>query len=187
MTANKTFLILLLADVSYTAYNAVAVSENFAISTTIDHEVTLGSFRAASADDLTVTGDINIGTITINPADGYGEVWYDSAGNVSRLEGGVIAATKATFGTFTANVEHPELCEGNNSACAGLSTPDNGYIFDVFGGGGNTHSSYCDSNLKYSGEGKVFYRVLRYCRYADPQYAPAGVYTSYTTITLDLP
>ncbi|MBR1647976.1 MAG: hypothetical protein IJ689_00060 [Alphaproteobacteria bacterium] len=104
MTTNKTFLILLLAGVSYTAYNASAVSENFEISTTIDHEIVLGSFRAASTDaGLGVDDNLEIGVITIDPTKASGgtgpEADWDGG-----WWGGVISVKGYKDGHFRASI-----------------------------------------------------------------------------------
>ncbi|MBR1649276.1 MAG: hypothetical protein IJ689_06760 [Alphaproteobacteria bacterium] len=113
---NKTFLILLLFGVSYTAYNAAAVSENFAISTTIDHEITLGNFRAASADaNLDVTGDLALGTITINPIYQTGSFMPDTNGGIYIVEGteqksgGVISVSGGHTGRIRVNLPDPYI------------------------------------------------------------------------------
>ncbi|MBR1648729.1 MAG: hypothetical protein IJ689_03920 [Alphaproteobacteria bacterium] len=112
---NKTFLILLLAGISYTAYNAAAVSENFEISTTIDHEITLGGFRAASTDaGLKTDRDMDLGTITIDPSyvppDSdmiWSDIIYNSSGTVTSIDGVVTHADNIKFGRFSANIPNP--------------------------------------------------------------------------------
>ncbi|MBR1649078.1 MAG: hypothetical protein IJ689_05710 [Alphaproteobacteria bacterium] len=102
---NKTFLIFLLAGVSYTAYNAAAVSENFAISTTIDHEITLGGFKAASADaNLNITTDLQIGTIVIDKDKSSGSFWVGTG--VYEKTGGVVEVNGYHPGLFTSDVEY---------------------------------------------------------------------------------
>ncbi|MBR1648317.1 MAG: hypothetical protein IJ689_01800 [Alphaproteobacteria bacterium] len=100
---NKTFLILLLASLTYTVYNAAAVSETFEISTTIDHEITLGSFRAASTD-------VNIREvfgasfdILINPNYDSGFAKYDMT-----YGGGVIAFDPIGSSSFKADLPDPD-------------------------------------------------------------------------------
>ena len=157
MTTNKTFLILLLTGISYTAYNAVAVSENFAISTTIDHEITLGSFRTSGTDaGLNTTGDIDMGTITLNPAGKVYTFWnYDYLGRYRYRAGNmIVAADNITVGMFTANIDNPEACNTDTSDCGGLSiTAIDGRIFhNFFGGDGNNCAFY----FRYSGHGNIF-------------------------------
>ncbi|MBR1648708.1 MAG: hypothetical protein IJ689_03815 [Alphaproteobacteria bacterium] len=148
---NKTFLIFLLAGVSYTAYNAAAVSENFAISTTIDHEITLGSFRAASTDaELDVFYDLNMGTIVINPAATELTGWmYDRGGAFDLVLGdAVVSADNLYEGGFDANIPNPEACD-RDSSCGGLSITgnDGSSIYNIFGG--NDRSNVCDFRIRY--------------------------------------
>ncbi|MBR1648173.1 MAG: hypothetical protein IJ689_01070 [Alphaproteobacteria bacterium] len=132
---NKTFLILLLVGVSYTAYNAAAVSENFAISTTIDHEIVLGNFRTASTDaGLKTDRDMDLGTITINPSYVFDDDWmqwsdivYNSSGNVTEITHAVTHADNIKFGRFSANIPNPTACNGSSHRCGGLSL-DNYYM-----------------------------------------------------------
>ncbi|MBR1648350.1 MAG: hypothetical protein IJ689_01980 [Alphaproteobacteria bacterium] len=127
MTTNKTFLILLLLGVSYTAYNAAAVSENFEISTTIDHEIVLGNFRTASTDaELDVMQNLNLGTVVIDPSQSKG-CWSPSrikSGCPLSMcaSGGVISVNGYNEGRFYANVDTNGFYGGNN--CNGLSIPD---------------------------------------------------------------
>ncbi|MBR1649195.1 MAG: hypothetical protein IJ689_06335 [Alphaproteobacteria bacterium] len=104
MTTNKTFLILLLAGVSYTAYNATAVSENFIISTTIDHEIVLGNLRTASTDVIDVQNSLNFGTIVIDKNISEGTCAATSAGKLD-CNGGVIEVSNTSWGRFIANVD----------------------------------------------------------------------------------
>ena len=157
---NKTFLILILIGISYTAYNAAAVSENFAISTTIDHEVTLGSFRAASADaGLDVTGNINLGTIIVNTDYSEGSVSYNESGIVTNLSGAIVSADNATLGYFTANVPNPEECNDESviagDMCAGLriTGTDHGWIDDLLGGNISDYNG-CIFHFRYVGNNK---------------------------------
>ena len=157
---NKTFLALLLIGVSYTAYNAAAVSENFEISTTIDHEIVLGNLRAASADaGITKTSDINLGTIYINPA--YTEEstsWtYNDSGIVSYPKGkAVVSVPNATIGRFSANISNPEQCNTARRSCGGLRVTGNNdnFIFNIFGG--NHYDNSCGFYIKYSGNPNIF-------------------------------
>ena len=105
---NKTFLTLLLLGVSYTAYNAVAVSENFEISTTIDHEIVLGGFRAASTDaGFDISSDINLGTIVIDPTKNTGsfEILSDESLWWGEGDDGIISITGYSCGRFSTNIE----------------------------------------------------------------------------------
>ncbi|MBR1648924.1 MAG: hypothetical protein IJ689_04930 [Alphaproteobacteria bacterium] len=156
MKTNKTFLILLLAGVSYTAYNATAVSENFEISTTIDHEITLGNFKAASADaNLDVIGDIDLGTIIINKDydSSVTSNWkYNESGQVSFPygKGSIVSADNAIAGIFNANIPTPNDCNTASAYCGGLSvtanTPNSNRLEGMF----NNYSN-CEFYLKYTG------------------------------------
>ncbi|MBR1648284.1 MAG: hypothetical protein IJ689_01625 [Alphaproteobacteria bacterium] len=145
---NKTFLILLLAGISYTAYNAAAVSEDFAISTIIDHEIVLGNLRTASTDaNLDVTGNISLGTITINSTYGTGEVYYTSSGLAFDIseDGDIIAATSQTPGYFSADISDPAACDGREYSCGGLMVPQAITFIYVKG----SHESGCELRISH--------------------------------------
>ncbi|MBR1648983.1 MAG: hypothetical protein IJ689_05225 [Alphaproteobacteria bacterium] len=178
MTTNKTFLILLLAGFSYTAYNAAAVSENFEISTTIDHEITLGSFRAASADaDINTTSDINMGTIYINPNATGRTYWYYHEDGVCYSYDGdaVVRADNETVGYFTANIPHPGACNTGNWSCGGLSVTGTrlGAIDNIFGGSNSDND--CSFVIKYTGRENDFKLFALAC------YIGAGKISSITS------
>ena len=188
MTTNKTFLILLLAGISYTAYNATAVSENFAISTTIDHEITLGNFRAASADaNVSKTGDLNMGTIYINPAytGSEGAVWaYNSSGIVSYIvKGPVVSASNINVGTFSADIPNLSACSKGGTSCGGLSVWGNSNhdIINIFGG--DDVSNWCYFYLQYSGSGNTFYVYPYSCNLKDVSKVTRGLHTGTLTIS----
>ncbi|MBR1649435.1 MAG: hypothetical protein IJ689_07570 [Alphaproteobacteria bacterium] len=156
MTTNKTFLILLLAGVSYTAYNAVAVSENFEISTTIDHEIVLGGFKSTSTDDadLHSTGDINLGTITVNLVYNNGQemsgcIVYNPDGSVSSVDGDIISATSAALGTFTANIPNPSACD-QVPHCGGLTLYSRGPVTGIFSNI-DSYPDNCEFLMTYTG------------------------------------
>ncbi|MBR1648339.1 MAG: hypothetical protein IJ689_01910 [Alphaproteobacteria bacterium] len=138
---NKTFLILLLASLTYTVYNAAAVSETFEISTTIDHEITLGNFKTSAADaNLNVTSDIDMGTIYINPSATEKTTWgYASSGVHTWTNGkGIVRADNVQAGVFTADVLNPTDCNGTEAShnCAGLSIVGNhnsNWIYNLLG------------------------------------------------------
>ncbi|MBR1648997.1 MAG: hypothetical protein IJ689_05295 [Alphaproteobacteria bacterium] len=185
---NKTFLILLLTGVSYTAYNAAAVSENFAISTTIDHEITLGSFRVASADaNLDISGDISLGTIYINPTySGATTSWgYSSSGVISYInQGAIVRADNQTVGKFTADVPNPDDCAGSLSSysCAGLTVTGT-YVNSIAFFGGNGSSNWCHSYIKYSGNDNLFNVFLTYCKLGDIAGLTTGTKTGRLTVS----
>ncbi|MBR1648678.1 MAG: hypothetical protein IJ689_03665 [Alphaproteobacteria bacterium] len=173
MIANKTFLILLLTGISYTAYNAAAVFENFEISTTIDHEITLGNFRTSAADgNLTKTGDIDLGTIYLDPttyAEASVQVLYDDEGSVISKYN-VISVSPQKVGYFTANIPNPEECNGED-------TCHFGELLVHIGGG------YVDCLVKYTGSDNLF-KVYGYEFYIDNfEETVFGQYSESFTIT----
>ncbi|MBR1648579.1 MAG: hypothetical protein IJ689_03155 [Alphaproteobacteria bacterium] len=177
---NKTFLILLLAGVSYTAYNAAAVSENFAISTTIDHEIVLGNLRTASADaNITKTGDINIGTIVINPAsERFGQVNYSPNGTVTEIFGPVISATSASPGTFTADIPNPEGCMIlERNSCHGITVTQ--FMPGLLG----SKNSWCNFFFIYTGSDNIFKIYPRDCYFKTPSDTTAGPHSGTLTIS----
>ncbi|MBR1649288.1 MAG: hypothetical protein IJ689_06820 [Alphaproteobacteria bacterium] len=182
---NKTFLILLLAGVSYTAYNATAVSENFEISTTIDHEITLGNFKAASADaNLDVSENLNLGVIIIDP-DCNDYTWWsyfdDGAINLENSNL-IISASPLTGGFFHADIPNPSDCTNRQTSCGGLSVLGdsdvnaNIHIFDT------TDGSHCTGYIKYTGNENIF-RIYPNCAINNPSLVPLGTHTSYFTIS----
>ncbi|MBR1648693.1 MAG: hypothetical protein IJ689_03740 [Alphaproteobacteria bacterium] len=183
MTANKTFLILLLTGISYTAYNAAAISENFEISTTIDHEIVLGNFKAASSDaDLDVTDDINLGTIYVNPVFKENHAWfsYDELGKMNNVTGDfIVRADRAAAGRFTANIPNPEACTNRATSCGGLRTTQGIALF-----GGSASSNWCNFYIKYSGNDNVF-TILPNCSLNNLAAITLGLHTATFTISYD--
>ncbi|MBR1649169.1 MAG: hypothetical protein IJ689_07765 [Alphaproteobacteria bacterium] len=184
---NKTFLTLLLLGVSYTAYNAAAVSENFAISTTIDHEITLGNFKTSAADpDVRKKGDLNMGTIYVNPnATKETPFWYDSSGIFYKGSWGdaIVSADNATVGTFTANIPNPSDCiDSSNQACGGLliTGTSEGYIGSLFGG---SDGNGCYFYIDYSESSEEFKVYPGDCMIMAPTTVTKGVHTGTLTIS----
>ncbi|MBR1647991.1 MAG: hypothetical protein IJ689_00135 [Alphaproteobacteria bacterium] len=180
---NKTFLILLLAGISYTAYNATAVSENFEISTTIDHEVVLGNSKTASADaNLDVTSDIDMGTIYINPNATADSWWtYHGDGTAQGISGNtVVKADNITFGTFNANIPDPESCNSRSLSCGGLSAigNNNHWINGLFGKG-NSCQFYIQHLINNT------FAVSPNCFITDISTLTTGVKTGVLTISYD--
>ena len=177
---HKTFLNLLLTGISYTAYNAAAVSENFAISTTIDHEIVLGNLRTASADaGITKTDDINLGTIYVNPAFKETHAWfsYNELGEMDGVIGDfIVRADRATVGRFTANIPNPEACTNRAMSCGGLNTTLAIALF-----GGSATSNWCNVYIKYSGNDNVF-TVSPNCNFNNPADVTLGLHTATFTI-----
>ena len=182
---NKTFLILLLASLTYTVYNAAAVSETFEISTTIDHEIVLGSFSAASADgNLNKTEDINLGTITINPAHDGETYWRYSDSGIVDIDhpGAVISADMAIVGRFTANIQNPEDCVNiiHGDTCNGLSVTE--YIDNLFGGSASDLNG-CGFAFKYVESENIFRVYPSHCYMDTPSKVTSGTHTGTLTIS----
>ncbi|MBR1649378.1 MAG: hypothetical protein IJ689_07275 [Alphaproteobacteria bacterium] len=181
---NKTFLALLLLGVSYTAYNAVAVSENFAISTTIDHEITLGNFHAANTEiDVSKTGDMNFGTIVLNPAATEATYWRYALTGEFMLKSGdaIISADNARLGTFTANIPNPRVCYTPAVSCEGLSITGNfsRFLDNFFGGSGSSNG--CGFGIQYI-DNSVFRVYCDWCHIDDVSKVNAGIKTGTLTI-----
>ncbi|MBR1649038.1 MAG: hypothetical protein IJ689_05510 [Alphaproteobacteria bacterium] len=119
---------------SYCAY--AGNSATMTVTATIAHDVS-----------LSVTQDIDLGTITINPA--YTEDitrWgYSDSGAISYTnKGAIVSAPNATVGTFTANIANPSACNGTSNACGGLSLTGN-----YGSANGFTNDFICFYQIKY--------------------------------------
>ncbi|MBR1648444.1 MAG: hypothetical protein IJ689_02470 [Alphaproteobacteria bacterium] len=173
---NKYILLLSIAGVALGSYAAYADnSATMTVTATINHDVSLA-----------VTQDLDLGTITINPAGGDTEWRYDTSGNFDFIGdgGAVIAADNATVGTFTANIPNPEACDGKNWACGGLKLSGNwtnGYIRNIFGGSDN--SNHCYFHIKYTGDSNVFNVLTPYCWVEDGTSAVPGSHSGTLTIS----
>ncbi|MBR1648133.1 MAG: hypothetical protein IJ689_00870 [Alphaproteobacteria bacterium] len=145
----KNYILMLgVASVALGSYCAYAGnSATMTVTATIAHDVS-----------LTKTRDLSLGTITINPATEEETYWFYSDSGVYRLDygDGIVSASNATVGTFTANIPNPSACNTGTESCGGLSITGNyeGYIDNLFGGsdGGNS----CDFHIKYSGTENSF-------------------------------
>ena len=120
---------------SYAAY--AGNSATMTVTATIAHDVS-----------LTKTGDINLGTITINPAYAGAVKWdYNESGTASVTSGadGIVSIDTATFGTFTANVPDPSNHGNIFDYTAEMSLGGKNYCsFGVFHISGNTFVIYPD-------------------------------------------
>lgn len=145
-----------LAFGSYCAY--ADNSATMTVTATIAHDVSLKT-----------TGDINLGTITVNPAyTGWTDWQYSDSGVVSYInKGAIISAPDITVGTFTANISNPEACSTANDYCGGLYLEsDNGDDFlSLFTESGS--DSACFFYIKYSGDGNNFKVYPRNCTIYD--------------------
>ncbi|MBR1649042.1 MAG: hypothetical protein IJ689_05530 [Alphaproteobacteria bacterium] len=140
---NKYILLLGVAGVALGSYCAYAGnSATITVTATIAHDVS-----------LSVTQDLNIGTITINPANiyTYGEVNYNLDGTVKNQHGAVITATAATPGIFTANIANPSACDGSSDTCGDLSIPNR---ISSFLGTASLNHNGCDFVINYDSSNK---------------------------------
>ncbi|MBR1648628.1 MAG: hypothetical protein IJ689_03410 [Alphaproteobacteria bacterium] len=140
----KNYILMLgVAGVALGSYQAYAGnSATMSVTATIAHDVS-----------LTKTGDLSLGTITINPAyTGSDTGWsYSDSGVISfENQGALVSADNATVGTFTANIPNP-------SACGGLYITGN-YTLAVANlfGGSISDMNGCDFDMSYSGSGNTF-------------------------------
>ena len=164
----KYILMLGIAAVSIGSYCAYARnSATMTVTATIAHDVSLGNIT-----------DLNIGTITINPA-GYGEgyVSYNLDGTVKSASG-ITAATDATPGTFTANIAISSACDGSSFTCGGLSVPER--VIDILGESRGYNS--CVFVIKHDSSNK-FKVVPSECMFRSPFYTVAGTHTQTITIS----
>ena len=166
---NKYILMLGVAAVALGSYCAYAGnSATMTVTATIAHDVS-----------LTTTGDINIGTITINPADeSGGAVSYNLNGTFKNKSGSITAATDATPGTFTANIANPSACDGSSNTCGGLSVPDE--TLGILSGGESNNS--CQFVIVHDSSNK-FKVVPSDCGFRFPYDTVVGTHTKTITIS----
>ncbi|MBR1649398.1 MAG: hypothetical protein IJ689_07380 [Alphaproteobacteria bacterium] len=114
----KNYILLLgIAGVALGSYCAYAGnSATMTVTATIAHDVS-----------LTGTGNISLGTITINP--GYMDSdteWSYSDSGIPSIEAGkgIVSLSNQTVGTFTANIPNPSDCDSPNDICGGLIVSD---------------------------------------------------------------
>ncbi|MBR1648480.1 MAG: hypothetical protein IJ689_02650 [Alphaproteobacteria bacterium] len=163
-------LILGIAAVSIGSYCAYAGnSATMTVTATIAHDVS-----------LTTTGDINIGTITINPASNdEGYVYYNVDGTVKSKSGPITAATSATPGTFTANLANPPACDGTwNCRSLMVTTAVGGIFSDEYLPG-----TYCVFAIANDSSNK-FKVVPTQCFFRSPSETVAGTHTKTKAITI---
>ncbi|MBR1648837.1 MAG: hypothetical protein IJ689_04485 [Alphaproteobacteria bacterium] len=158
---NKYILMLGVAAVSIGSYCAYAGnSATMTVTATIAHDVSLN-----------VTQDVELGTITINPAyNGRDTDWsYSDSGIVDYYtQGAIVSADDATVGTFTANIPNPSGCSliYYGESCNGLSFTDG--VVD-FGGTGNE----CGFFIKHV-SGNAFSVVPWGCELQNPAATTVG-------------
>ncbi|MBR1648187.1 MAG: hypothetical protein IJ689_01140 [Alphaproteobacteria bacterium] len=109
---NKYILLIGVAGVALGSYCAMASnSATMTVTATIAHDVS-----------LSVTHDLNMGIITINPGADWslgGMIYLNSDGTVNQKSTNVISVTGFSIGTFTANV--PDSCKVDGVAHSGNS------------------------------------------------------------------
>ncbi|MBR1649312.1 MAG: hypothetical protein IJ689_06940 [Alphaproteobacteria bacterium] len=169
---NKYILMLGVTGVSIGSYAAYAGnSATMTVTATINHDVS-----------LSVTQDLDLGTITINPAYEMDETeWsYSDTGAISLdLQGAIISAPDATVGTFTANIPNPSACNTASDSCGGLSFLDHiteGIFGEKYAG------NYCKVIIKYSGNDNIFKVYPDYCQMYRPDKTSVGSHSATLTI-----
>ncbi|MBR1648521.1 MAG: hypothetical protein IJ689_02865 [Alphaproteobacteria bacterium] len=172
----KYILMLGVAGVALGSYCAYAGnSATMSVTATIAHDVS-----------LTKTGDISLGTITINPAyTGDTTQWgYDISGVRSYWnQGALVSAPNATVGAFTANIPNPSACTYGDWSCGGLSITGtyNNIIQNIFGG--SDGDNYCDFYFTYTGSGNQFVAYVNDCDIGDVSQVTTGSHTGTLTIS----
>ena len=168
----KNYILLLgVAGVALGSYAAYAGnSATMTVTATIAHDVS-----------LTKTGDINLGTITIDPAYTGFSLWNYSDSGVIRYteQGAIVSAPNATVGTFTANIPNPSACNTASDSCGGLSFLDHiteGIFGEKYAG------NYCKVIIKYSGNDNIFKVYPDYCQMYRPDKTSVGSHSATLTI-----
>ncbi|MBR1648390.1 MAG: hypothetical protein IJ689_02190 [Alphaproteobacteria bacterium] len=167
---NKYILMLGIAAVSIGSYCAYAGnSATMQVTATIAHDVS-----------LSVTQDINLGTITINPLGESPDWAYSDSGIITYWEQGAITAATSpiTVGTFTANIPNPSACDGTNDVCGSLRTS---FVENIFGG--NDGNNACQFWIKYSGSGNTFNVYPSDCFINDMSEVTTGAHEGTLTIS----
>ena len=158
---------------SYAAY--ASNSATMTVTATIAHDVS-----------LSVTQDLDLGTITINPAYTGETNWnynWDSGAIYYLNQGAIVSADNATVGTFTANIPNPSACSRGEYSCGGLSVVGNGpfALNDFFGGSGE--STYCTFMIHYSESENTFKLSPDECYIGDVSKVTTGAHSGTLTIS----
>ncbi|MBR1649136.1 MAG: hypothetical protein IJ689_06025 [Alphaproteobacteria bacterium] len=143
---NKYILLLGIAGVALGSYHAYAGnSATMTVTATIAHDVS-----------LSVTQDLDLGTITVNPAaTEESSCSYTETGVVTCNQGDAfVSASNATVGAFTANIANKTACNTASNSCGGLNLGNNGTVDNIFGGSGADNS--CQFYIKYTGSSNIF-------------------------------
>ena len=172
---NKYILLVGVAAVALGSYHAYAGnSATMTVTATIAHDVS-----------LSVTQDIDLGTITINPAyTGTNITWgYDDSGIFFNDNEGDLTLTNGSSGTFTANIPNPSACNSESSSCGGLHVAGNynNFIYNLFDG--INEDNGCAFNIKYSGSGNSFKVYPNYCEIYDVSQVTTGAHSGTLTIS----
>ena len=172
----KNYILMLgIAAVALGSYAAYAGNTaTMTVTATIAHDVS-----------LTVTRDIDFGTITLNPAYTGEDTYftYSDSGVISLDDqGAIVSAPNATVGTFTANIPNPSACNTASDSCGGLSVNGNNenWIDDFFGG---NDSSFCIFKIKYSGSSNSFNVFPSGCGIVDISQVTVGEHPSTLNIS----
>ena len=151
---------------SYAAY--AGNSTTMSVTATIAHDVS-----------LSVIQDIDMGTITINPAATEFTMWsYDNNGKYFPDVGdAIVSADDATLGKFTANVPNKESTAGLNL----IASKDLAGIENLFGG--NDGSNFCPFCIGYTGEDNIFRVSIGDCYISDVSKVTPGSHSGTLTIS----
>ncbi|MBR1647980.1 MAG: hypothetical protein IJ689_00080 [Alphaproteobacteria bacterium] len=171
----KNYILMLgIAGVALGTYAAYAGnSATMTVTATIEHDVS-----------LSVTQNLSLGTITINPAYTATDIiWHYSDSGIYSLDNhtlvdSIVSADNATVGTFTANIPNPSACDGTGDVCGGLRVTQ---VTNLFGG--NDNSNACNSALKYSGSRSSFKVYFSMCYIDDISKVTTGSHSATLTIS----
>ncbi|MBQ8677607.1 MAG: hypothetical protein IJ529_03985 [Alphaproteobacteria bacterium] len=169
----KNYILMLgVAGVAFGSYCAYADNEaTMTVTATINHDVS-----------LSVTQDLNIGTITINPASTREdhEIYYNLDGTVKHINGdAVTAATSLTPGIFTANIANPSACNTASASCGGLSVTED--VYGIFSGD-SSESDQCYLVIVHDSANR-FKVVPDSCYFRFSSSVVAGTHTKTITIS----
>ncbi|MBR1648014.1 MAG: hypothetical protein IJ689_00255 [Alphaproteobacteria bacterium] len=165
----KNYILMLgIAGVALGSYAAYAAnSATMTVTATIAHDVSLN-----------VTQDVDLGTITINPAyTGSSTIWtYDESGAISfENQGAIVSADNATVGTFTANIPNPSSRDGLD-----IQATSGEVIAGFFGGAGT--NNHCEMTIRYTGSENNFKVFPSACDINDMSGVTTGEHTQTITI-----
>ena len=169
---NKYILLLGIAGVALGSYCAYAGnSATMTVTATIAHDVS-----------LTGTGDISLGTITVNPGyTGTDTEWSYSDSGIPSIESGegIVSLSNQTVGTFTANIPNPSACDGTTDECGGFSTDSD--MDQTWFGGSSTNVNSCNWNIKHI-SGNSFKLFIYQCWLESPSTTTEGNRSATITI-----